>query len=603
MRPRWVLDRRRAPRRRPSRASGEGTARRLARACVGGITYPFTVRSELGSFSGDSRRPLQFGRRDADAIEAELYSHLTPVKRRLWLQRAMILLVRAAVLAAGIELLVAFLGFSAIHVPQQVVNVAMGIVGAVALFCILQQKVTFADAARVLDRRLGLDQVIGTGVELTQRGTETRMARLQVRRATDAVRRVESSEALRLGLPLRDLRAFLVMGVLTAAFLFLSTLNIAWPGEPPPSDAIAEVPIEQLAEAPYSGEYYEGEAGSTLDPELFSSQLDEYMSELSGQNLDPEEMAARMAEIQAQLAQRAEALNRQRQAMADLADALSDSSASSDAADSIRRGDYEKAASQLSELGKQSAQLSQRARRDLAQRLAEAAMRVQANNPDLANRMARAAQQMASGDQAGAEQALNELGEGVKQSGEQMSQLADSSSQYDPSQMDADQMAQSALSAEELGALSEFQGQGEGEMGSEGEGAGTEGSFGEAPGEGDGLGASGSSDQAGGENASTGAGAGSGPGRDQYQRPNAVPAAQQARVLELRGRPTDGGGSSTENDPRVPLVNSNDGSVAVTDAVGGRSVITEALSVRGEQNHVPWEKRQIVRDYFSGAGG
>ena len=32
---------------------------------------------------------------DADAIEAELYSHLIPIKRRIWLQRAVLLIVRA----------------------------------------------------------------------------------------------------------------------------------------------------------------------------------------------------------------------------------------------------------------------------------------------------------------------------------------------------------------------------------------------------------------------------------------------------------------------------------------------------------------------------
>src|SRR5205085_5294966 len=95
------------------------------------------------------------------------------------------------------------------------------------------------------------------------------------------------------------------------------------------------------------------------------------------QNLNPEELAARMAEIQQQLAQRQEALNKQREALGDLADSLSDSSASSDAADSIRKGDFQKAAQQLGELGKQSGQLSQRARRDLAQKLAEGAKKVQ----------------------------------------------------------------------------------------------------------------------------------------------------------------------------------------------------------------------------------
>src|SRR5688572_12429004 len=71
-------------------------------------TYPFTVGSELPDVAGDSRHPLTFGSHDADAIEAELYSHLTPVKRRIWLQRTLLLVVRAMLLSAGLFLSVAF---------------------------------------------------------------------------------------------------------------------------------------------------------------------------------------------------------------------------------------------------------------------------------------------------------------------------------------------------------------------------------------------------------------------------------------------------------------------------------------------------------------
>lgn len=555
------------------------------------MTYPFTVRSELAHFTGDSRRPLQLGRRDADAIEAELYSHLTPAKRRIWLQRTLLLLVRAAVLIAGIQLVVAVLRFAAVRMPAPFVDGAMAIVGAVALFLIVQQRVTFADAARVLDRRLQLDQVIGTGVELTQRGVESRLARLQVRRATDAVRRVESGQAIRLGVPIRDLRALGGLVLLTVVFLYLATLNIAWPGQSAAGEVQSDA-VADIADLPYSSAYYEGETGSALDPELFNSRLDDYRTELENQNLNPEEVAARMAEIQAQLAARAEALNKQRQALGDLADALSDSSTSSDAADSIRRGDYQKAAQQLSDLGKQSGQLSQRARRDLAQRLAEAAKKVQPNNGDLAQKMAKAAQQLAGNDQAGTEQALNDLGAGVQQAGDQMQQLADASSSLDPSQMD--QGTSSDLSAEGLGALSDFQGQGEnGDPGADGAFPNDQG----APGS---LGAAQRADQGGVDEGSQGAAAGGGPARDQYRSPQSGPTGQQAKVIQLRGRPTDSGGSTQDNDPRVPLVNSNDGSVQISSG-GARSVIVDPLSIRGEQNFVPWEKRQIVKDYFSGA--
>ncbi len=602
MGPSWVMERKRALRRRRARAPGDPVAVRVSRACVRGLAYPFTVRSELGRFTGDSREPLQLGRRDADAIEAELYSHLTPIKRRLWAQRALLLIVRAGVLVAGIQLVASFLRFAAVPFPPNAVDIAMAAVLAVTLFFVVQQRVTFADAARVLDRRLGLNQVIGTGVELTQQGIETRMARLQVRRATDAVRRVESGEAIRFGLPLKDLRALVALAVLTIVFTYLATLDINWPGQTRTADVEADPAADIAADVPYSADYYQGDSTSTADPELFNSALDDYQSQLASENLDPEELAQRMAEIQQQLAQRAEALNKQRQALSDLADALSDSSASSDAADSIRKGDFQKAQQQLSDLGKQSGQLSQRARRDLAQRLADAAKKLQPNNADLAQKAARAAQQLANGDQASTEQALDELGQGVQQAGDQMRQLQDASEPFDPTQLDqnGDGGQPSDLSEEQLNALSNYEGQGdmadaaagaEGDMG--GDPFDTNGQNGTSTGAGKNGNAA--------DDASQGAGAGAGASRvDQYQRPTGSSTSASGKVLELRGRPTGSGDSTTENDPRVPLVASNDGSVATT-AGGARSVIVDPLTVRGEQNYVPWEKRQIVKDYFSGA--
>src|SRR6185295_19418761 len=114
---------------------------------------------------------------------------------------------------------------------------------------------------------------------------------------------------------------------------YLATLNLAWPGTTPGEELAMDPGADIVADVPYESASYEGDSGSTLDPELFNSSLDDYRTDLENQNLSPEEMAQRLAEIQAALAQRAEALNRQRQALSDLADALSDSSAASDAAE------------------------------------------------------------------------------------------------------------------------------------------------------------------------------------------------------------------------------------------------------------------------------
>ena len=49
------------------------------------------------------------------------------------------------------------------------------------------------------------------------------------------------TEAIRLGLPIRDLRVLGALVVLTVAFTYLSTLNLAWPGQTRPEDVSSAV--------------------------------------------------------------------------------------------------------------------------------------------------------------------------------------------------------------------------------------------------------------------------------------------------------------------------------------------------------------------------
>src|SRR5919204_6455146 len=445
-------------------------------------TYPFTVGSDLRQVAGDTRRPLTFATQDADAIEAEVYSHLAPIKRRIWLQRSLLLLVRAAVLGTALVLLAALLNLLKLPVPRESLQLAVGVIGLWALLLVVRQRVTYAEAARVVDRRLDLGQTLGTAVELIHAGADGRLARLQLRRVTDAVRRIESSRAVPLRLPMRDLRAAAALTVGALLFTYLATLNIAWPGTPPPEALASDPDLAMMDETSVAPSVYEGDAGGPFDPSLMDHQLDSYLTDLEGQNLSPEEMQARIAEIQTQLAQRAEAANRQREALNDLADALSDSSATSEAAESIRRGDYQRAAGQLSDLGKQANQLSQRARADLARRLNDASQRVGPNNQDLANRMRKAAQSLAQNDQSATEQSLNELGEGVNQAGEQLKTLSDTSQSLDPGMLSGSQgydpSAMSGLQSEGLDGLSNYEGSmapdefGQGDFNGTGEGFG-----------------------------------------------------------------------------------------------------------------------------------
>jgi len=158
----------------------------------------------------------------------------------------------------------------------------------------------------------------------------------------------------------------------------------------------------------------------------------------------------------------------------------------------------------------------------------------------------------------------------------------------------------SDLSAEDTAGLSSYEGS-DTDMGDQ-----PGDSFDSAPGGGEGQsgasaqGAAQRGDQ-GGDEASRGAGAGGGQGGPDAARPQDG-RSPTGKVLELRGRPSDGGGPGLLDDNgKVPLVASNDGSIGGVGDSAGRAIV-DPLSIRGEQNFVPWEKRQIVRDFFTGTG-
>lgn len=567
----------------------------LPRALLGRATLPFTVGSELPRLAGSSDRPLNFGSLDADAIEAEIYAHLDPVRRRIWRQRAALVLVRGALLAALFWAASAAARFAARPIPGIGPELAAYGAIAVALLLAARQRVTFAEAARVADRHLDLPQVIGTAVEATLASADGRLVRRLTLQATQLLRRAESAQVVRAVVPWRDLR--LLAGALAAAVLFsyLATLHLVWPGSAA-SDAIAAPAADALvddASTPVPADPTTDAALAALDPRLADQGLSN-QPDGPAQPLSADQAAQQGAQIQDALARRADALSRERDALAGLAGALSDSSVSSDAADSIRKGDYQRAASQLADLARQTQLLSARARQDLAQRLSAEAPNVAPNDGQLANQMAAAGQQLASNDPQAQAQALNDLAKAVGQAGDRANALGDQSKPFDESRVP------------QAGDPSALGQPGAGQP----DGAQPDGAAGSASAD-----ASATADQAmpggqdgqgqaeAGADAAASAGAGAGPGQDGRGGP-AGPAANgaQAKIVQLTGRPSADGASHLNQGADVPLVASNDGTVAQAGAAGSGSAITSPIDVPPESNSVPLEKRQIVRSYFTDPG-
>lgn len=112
------------------------------------------------------------------------------------------------------------------------------------------------------------------------------------------------------------------------------------------------------------------------------------------------------------------------QAAADaLADALDDNGATRSAADALRRGDLPGAARELRELADAAEQLSEQARREIAQGLREAADALRADQPGLADRLEQLADALEEGGQQ-AEAALEELARAAEQLGQSQEHAA-----------------------------------------------------------------------------------------------------------------------------------------------------------------------------------
>lgn len=406
---------------------------------------------------------------------------------------------------------------------------------------------TPSQTARMTDRRLGLDERVGTAVELGLRRralTSGRFERLQLQ---DAVAQLAATPrrwpSLLVG-SRREVWLALVVGVLAAMSLLLPSIPR------PRFEPSAEV-------AP--------EADVATDDRFIPSEVLEIPG-LDGASI--EEQA-----VEADLAPRVRQAQAEQEALDRLAQALGQISASKSAADAIQRGDFGDARSQLSTLGEEADQLSEAAKKQLAQSLQSAAAASGADR-QLADRERQAAVALSRNNYADQRNALRQLGEQVERSGARSmpaAQLARDAGRLQ--QQQANSQGQTPGAAGQTPAASSIQAQqGAGQM----------------------NGATGGQSPTGteaGEQGGVGAGTGTGEGvGDPSGRLDA--AGQLVEVPTKLGagsgqRPTDG----TEEQ-----VGTNPGSAS-------RSVVEAAQTqqtgqVSPEQNLVPGEQRPVVRGYF-----
>lgn len=584
---------------------------------------------------------------------------LGQIQRRVWLQRAMTVVLRALWLPLLIGC--AWLALELLGGPEMrawlLVWIGAGLLVPALVFAFLIRP-TRRQIARMLDRSFGLQDRMMTAVDnigksVPAHGERAQVMYLQMADAANVATELRGHPAFRVRPPVRELVLAIACALMFAALFFMRGVG----GDIPAASADA-VPsyisaADRLAQQP--------------EPEAQSS------------------AATADAPTKEEVQAKAERSNQAQQDLKALSKALSDQAVTREAAEAIDRGDYAAAADLIRDVAENADQLSPAAREGLADDLDAAADQMSEGSEGLASAAHDAADGLREGGEA-AKEGMNGLGDAVDQtasdivsqqdlagemqqaeaaeaqrqaSGEsgQAGESGEQSGESSSAEQSAADGSQDTSGEESQGADAQpgaangnEQGDGSGsseagdsessagdpqsasdQAGQSAEGEGAPGSA-DQPGAGSQPSASGnggddstsSEDGAEGEGGQNGSGAGSGdsdPSGESGSGGENADGSTQADPNVAEPTETDaqaGDGSTAEEgaDPRSAITlsrspdaegvqsSSNNGSASAGS--GGGAAVSSGSSVQGDvgeagpdSNRVPSEYRGIVEDYFS----
>jgi hypothetical protein len=500
--------------------------------------------------------------------------------------------LRALTLAFGLVAGI-YLASWLLHWPVSV-EIALGLLLIVLVFAILgalSRWPSQATAALEADRRLDLEERLLTAFDSMRVHRIGRVPQLQVASA------VETS-TLRLGDWRLDQRALkrealraVTFGFLALALFLCANFSDQLPIPRPDLMALTNPSIEPGTEAtipdppPLSKPDTAGQNG-TVNPVLRA--LDDLRKAREANGVSQEDAERRVSQASAEVQRQASQSQAQRQDLNRLGRGLGQTSAGREAGESIQRGEYQEASSELAGLGNEADQLSQAAKEQLAQELRSAASATTQNRM-LADSERRAADALDGRDYGQQRRALRELGDEVARSG----------SFVVPQQDLAEGMSRVREAQEELGQTSTPGQSGDQQQQASPSGLGSGQSAANAP--------SAQGQQQAGQGTSQTGGAipGSGaPGTGQAGNGSA-PGGDQAGENRLETSPR------LENVGRRVEVPVKVGRGALTQRPGSEDTPESVTSVNlnqpqdpstaaAERNQVPSDHRQTVRDYFRG---
>jgi hypothetical protein len=298
---------------------------------------------------------------------------------------------------------------------------AIGLLGVLGAIWLRPRSITHG--ARYFDRRFGLKERVSTALELSGGviPVPDALAEHQLSDAVSAADRVSVSSRLPVKVRKWEMAAILVLGALLAYMLLAPNPQVdELLARRDLQQTIADQ-VAQLDQAIQSVE--QNSALSQEEKDALTKPLTEARDILTQPNVSQQEAVAAMAQANQALEDTSGGLTSgQQSAYQQAANPLRGSNLTSDLAQALKKPDLGAASQAANNLAEKlnDPNLSAAEREDLANRLEQAADKLQQTNPDVAQKLREAAQALRKGDIEAARKALKEASDLLKKQQEQL---------------------------------------------------------------------------------------------------------------------------------------------------------------------------------------
>jgi hypothetical protein len=338
----------------------------------------------------------------------------------LWGPRGLLLGLLVGVIAAFVSRMRPWL------LPDQVALItgtvaALGLLGALAAIWLWPRST--ARGARYFDRRFGLKERVSTALELSNGviPVPDTLAEYQLSDAVSAADRVNVSSRLPVRMRVWELVVLIVLGAMLAYMLLADNPQV---DELLARHDLRQTINEQVAQLDQAIENINQDSGlSQEEKDALTKPLTEARDNLQQPNVSQQEAVAAMAAANQALKNMSGGMSPEQQAAyQQAAGQLRGSDLTSDLAQALNKPDLGAASQATNALADKlnDTTLSTATQQDLANRLEQAAEKLQQTNPEVAQKLREAAQALRKGDMEAARKALKDASDLLKKQQEQL---------------------------------------------------------------------------------------------------------------------------------------------------------------------------------------